>query len=141
MKYLLFLFIAFSSLSVSAQSFFNFFKKENQNLESSKIYTVLWNEVSKIKDYPEENQLAVMAKSETDLEHFINEKKVECSKVKDKANCHRELLEAVDSVIEKLTDVKRDFLIRSHKKDLEVLERAKSDYNSKLQATLQTNSR
>ena len=77
MKYFFILLIIFLPFSVHAQSFFNFFKKENQSLESSKIYTNLWTEVNKLKDYPEENQLAVMAKSETDLENFINEKKVD----------------------------------------------------------------
>ena len=129
------------SLNVYSQSFFNFFKKENQSLESSKIYSNLWNEVNKLKDYPEENQLAVMAKSETDLENFINEKKVEGSKLKDRSNCHKELTEAVESIIDKLTEVKRDFLIRSHKKDLEILERERAEYNSKLQATLKAISR
>ncbi|MFZ4713479.1 MAG: hypothetical protein ACOYL6_07205 [Bacteriovoracaceae bacterium] len=123
--------------NVEAQSFFNFFKKENQNQESSKQYSTLWNEVSKIKEYPEENQLAIVGKCEESLYHFVAEKKEECLKQKDKKTCHQELTEAVEQVMDKLTEAKKDFLVRSHKKELETLEKLKTEYITSLQSTLQ----
>ncbi len=128
--------LCFVSTSVEAQNLLGLFKKENQNVESGRIYQSLRTELDRVKDFPDENQGQALAQSDEILTKYIEVKKEECAKLKEKKTCHQELVDAVEKVMDKLTDAKKDFLEKTHKRDVDTLERLKTDFVSQLKSSL-----